>query len=337
MSLPKLFLATVVLLICLVGGAAAIKRCSHARPLVQANDSSYAVVSDLSAPFELSIEPESQPLEPAPLVSLPQQTVSSSALPEADRVADLFDTSRIKLPIVETITYRSRVPWQKGRAAWLSDYAAHYETSRHFIARSLNGKPDYLKQEIAEGDKFNVLRKDKDFKFYLLVDTSRCKMWFYYIDHEQNKKTLLKTYPVGLGRLDSSKPSGLLTPLGTYSLGDKTATYQPKVMGTHKGKNVEMITIFGTRWIPFEKEIGNCTAPARGFGIHGTPWERGQDGVCRDNTDSLGKFESDGCIRLSTRDLEEIYAIIVTKPTEIEIVPDYAASALMAIQEEKEL
>ena len=140
-------------------------------------------------------------------------------LPEADRIEELFNKDGPKLPIVETITYKSLVPWQKGRPAWLSDYAGHYETSRHFIARSLNGKPDYFKQELAEGARFNVLRKDKNFEFALIVDTSRCKMWFYYVDLDQKQKVLLKTYQVGLGRLDASKTSGLLTPLGKYTLG----------------------------------------------------------------------------------------------------------------------
>ena len=93
---------------------------------------------------------------------------TTSSLPEADRIEELFNKQDPRLPIVETIIYKSRVPWQKGRPAWLSDYASHYETSRHFIARSLNGSPDYLKQDLAEGNRFNVLRLDKEINFYLL-------------------------------------------------------------------------------------------------------------------------------------------------------------------------
>jgi hypothetical protein len=250
-------------------------------------------------------------------------------LPEADRIEELFNKNEPKLPIVETITYKSHVPWQKGRPAWLSDYATHYETSRHFIARSLNGQPNYLKQELAEGDRFNVLRKDKHFQFYLLVDTSRCKMWFYYVDLDTKEKVLLKTYRVGLGRLDSSKTSGLLTPLGKYTLGNRVATYKLDVMGNYQGKKIEMMTVFGTRWIPFEKEIGPCTAQAKGFGLHGVPWKENKNGHLAENTDSIGKYESDGCIRLTTADVEELFAIVITKPTIIEIVRDFS-EALVA-------
>lgn len=200
----------------------------------------------------------------------------------------------------------------------------HYQTSRHFIARSLNGKPDYLTQEVKEGDRFNVLRKDKSFQFYLVVDTSRCKLWFYYIDLDNHDKVLLKTYQVGLGRLDSSKASGLLTPLGKYTLGNRIATYKSKVMGTYQGKKTEMVTVFGTRWIPFEKEIGQCTAPAKGFGIHGTPWKAQANGELADSMNGIGKYDSDGCIRLTTPDIEELFAVIVTKPTTIEIVRDFS-------------
>ena len=247
-------------------------------------------------------------------------------LPEADRIEELFNKDGPKLPIVETITYKSLVPWQKGRPAWLSDYAGHYETSRHFIARSLNGKPDYFKQELAEGARFNVLRKDKNFEFALIVDTSRCKMWFYYVDLDQKQKVLLKTYPVGLGRLDASKTSGLLTPLGKYTLGDRVAIFKPKTMATHQGKKVEMITIFGTRWIPFDAEVGSASAPAKGFGLHGTPWLPNAKGELVDQVDSIGKYESDGCVRLLTPDMEEIFSIIITKPATIEIVRDFTDS-----------
>lgn len=245
-----------------------------------------------------------------------------------DRIEELFSTKGPKLPIVETISYKSRVPWQKGRPAWLSDYAQHYDTSRHFIARSLNGKADYFKQDIAEGAKFNILRKDVPFEFRLVIDTSRCKMWFFYVDTASNEKVLLKTYPVSLGRPDSSKTSGILTPLGKYTLGSRVAVYKPKVMGHHKGQKIEMIRVFGTRWIPFDKEVGETTAPAKGFGIHGVPWvDKGNDKLAEDLS-SLGKYESDGCVRMSTDAVEEIFAIIITKPTTIELVKDIAQSEL---------
>lgn len=328
MSLPRLLILFSLFLFGIIGIAA----------LFKGGRSAPANTQKIIPPYEVSLETEleSKKNTPAPIfekqdavsidLSPPKKTALSKSdenLPAADHIKELFNTSDPRLPIVETVIYKSRVPWQKGRPAWLSDYAAHYATSRHFIARSLNGKPDYFKQDIAEGDRFNVFRLDKNINFYLLIDTSRCKMWFYYLDLDNGERKLLKTYSVGLGRLDSSKQSGLLTPLGKYRLGNKVAIYKPKMTGIHNGEKVEMIRIFGTRWIPFEQEIENTSEPAKGFGIHGSPWVVGDNGELVANEESLGKYESDGCIRLSKDDIEELFAIIITKPTVIELVRDF--------------
>lgn len=324
MNLPKLLALVSLLLFGMIGMIALFKKGPAPTP----------APASIQVPLEVELDQEIQTIMPAAtphqasISSEKGQVIADVDLPDANRIEELFNKNGPKLSIVETITYKSHVPWQKGRPAWLSDYASHYNTSRHFIARSLNGKPDYLKQELAEGEKFNILRKDKNFEFYLVVDTSRCRMWFYYIDLDEKKKVLLKTYRVGLGRLDASKTSGLLTPLGKYSLGNRVAIFKPKVTGTHQGKKVEMMTVFGTRWIPFEKEIGNCTAPAKGFGVHGTPWILNPQGVLVDNIDSIGKYESDGCIRLATPDIEELFAIIISRPTIMEIVRDFSESSL---------
>lgn len=262
------------------------------------------------------------------------------AIPEVNRINEFFNKGDNKFPIVLTVTYKSRVPWQKGRPAWVSDYALHYKTSRHFIARSLHGKPDYFKQDVSEGARFNVLNPEKNLQFYLLIDTSRSKMWFYYIDLDQNERVLVKTYNVGLGRLDSSKPSGLLTPLGKYTLGDKTAIYKSKVLGYHNGQKQEMIRIYGTRWIPFDEEISGCTAPAAGLGLQGAPWIPNENEELIEDLHCIGKYESDGCIRLASQDIEELFAIIISRPTVIELVKDFYDAALpgseIAIQQNRE-
>lgn len=325
MTFPKLLGIVAIFLFGVIGIVALLKKTP-----------AEITVDQQSVPLEVELDKEIQTVMPALAPPPPSQKIEvmgasepfNYVLPEADRIDELFNKEGSKLPIVETITYRSRVAWQKGRPAWLSDYAGHYQTSRHFIARSLNGKPDYLKQELSEGAKFNVLKKDKNFEFALVVDTSRCKMWFYYTDLDEKKNVLLKTYQVGLGRLDTAKTSGLLTPLGKYTLADRVAIFKPKTMAPHQGEKVEMITVFGTRWIPFGTEIGKTTAPAKGFGIHGTPWIRNAKGELVDQAGSIGKYESDGCIRLATADMEELFAIIITKPTTIEIVRNFYDSSL---------
>jgi hypothetical protein len=277
---------------------------------------------------------ESRPMaKETKLTNIKSWPLSSDQLPEDNRIEELFNKTEPRLPFVETITYQSRVAWQKGRPAWLSDYASHYQTSRHFIARSLNGKPDYFKQDIADGDRFNVLRLDKSINFYLLVDISRNKMWFYAYDTENNERTLIKTYRIGLGRLDSTKSSGLLTPLGKYKLGSKIAIYKPKMMGLYNGQKVEMIRVFGSRWIPFEKEISeNSTTPIKGFGLHGVPWIENDKGSLAEDSSTIGKYESDGCIRMLTADMEELFAIIITKPTFMELVNDFSHAKLPGME-----
>lgn len=260
-----------------------------------------------------------------------------SMLPERNRIAQLFNKGDTRLPFIETIIYKSRVGWLKGRPAWLSDYASYYNTSRHFIARSLNGKPDYFRQEISEGDSFNVFRKDKDIEFYLVIDISRCKMWFYAIDRDDDKRILLKTYRVGLGRLDGSRTSGLLTPLGKYKLGSKVAIYRPEVEGYYQGKKVEMVRIFGSRWIPFEKEVSECTSLVKGLGLHGVPWISSETGSFSEDTSSIGKYESDGCIRLTSQDIEELFAILITKPTTVELVKDFFDAKLPGKESDEEI
>lgn len=330
MSIGKFIAIFSVVILVVIGTAVVIKTTKE--------PTSATIAMTEQVPVEINLDLEEQVMTPAadsaPITEAKETNILPTApaidLPDANRIEELFNKVDPRLPIVETIVYKSRVAWQKGRPAWLTDYASHYKTSRHFIARSLNGKPDYLKQDVKEGDKFNVFRPEANFEFFLVLDSSRCKMWFYYLNLDTKEKTLLKTYQVGLGRVDSSKASGLLTPLGTYRLGQKVVIYKPETTGMHQGKKKELVTIFGTRWIPFDKEIENTTLPAKGFGIHGTPWVKGTDGKLQDNIESIGKYESDGCVRLATPDIEELYAIIITKPTTIEIVRDFSESKFVS-------
>ena len=241
---------------------------------------------------------------------------------EEDQVWRLFTTGRQKLPIVETLRYKARVSWLQGRPAWVTDYASHYSTSRHFIARSLNGKKDYYTQKVSPGDQFNILKKEVS--FYLVVDLSRCKMWFYGIDESVKERVLLKTYKVGLGRFNQDSYSGLLTPKGKFSLGDKVAIYKPGMEGYFQDTEVEMVRIFGTRWIPFSEEISGDGDNPRGYGFHGAPWIYDLETESyKEDLLTIGGYDSDGCIRLAQNDIEELYSIVITKPTVVEIVTDF--------------
>ncbi len=329
MTLPKFLVVLALVLFTTVGIMAVVKKIKKKPSTQEVINGKKGIEIDLSKDLPPETTRKTAKTEPAKesLKALTkadaEKNKSVKPLPHADRIEELFNKGEPKLPIVETITYRSRVSWQKGRPAWLSDYATYFATSRHFISRSLLGKPEYFKKDIAEGDRFNVLKKDKNIQFYLLIDVSRCRLWFYYLDLDTNQRVFLKDYIVGLGRIDSGQGSGSLTPLGKYSLGDRIAIYKPKMTGFHKGQKVEMIQVFGTRWIPFDKEISDTTAPSKGFGIHGVPWQANGKGELVEDLSSLGKNLSDGCVRLSTKDMEELFSIIITRPTMVELVKDF--------------
>jgi len=329
MSFPKLLALLATLLFGVIGIAAFLK----------GGKSPIAEKEIAGTPLEVELDEEIHMVSATskPEKGLEEDPVKENPpVPEANRISEFFNKADPKLPIVQTIVYKSRVPWCKGRPAWLSDYALHYNTSRHFIARSLNGKPDYSKQDVSEGGRFNVFNPDKNFNFYLLVDSSRCKLWVYYVDLDTNERVLVQSYQVGLGRWDSSKASGMKTPLGKYSLGSKIASYKPKVMGYHNGQKVELLSVYGTRWLPFDKEISGATEPAAGLGLQGVPWVPGQKGELVEDLNSLGKYESDGCIYLATKDIEELYAIVITRPTNVEIVKDFYEATLPGIERIKE-
>ncbi len=329
MTALKYFLALGVALFVGVGLVGYFKR-----PSTMMKHNEVQVIQEVTMPV-VAAEVPPPALPPMPVIAEEPVFVEKEGvpLPEADRIAKLFTTDITKLPIVETVSYTSRVPWIEGRPSWVADYASHYKTSRHFIARSLNKKPDYFTQKISLGDRFNVFKKDLNLQFYLLADLSRCKMWFYYVDLDKNERVLLKTYSIGIGRSDPKTPSGSLTPIGKYTLGDKIAIYKPGVMGYFQDNQVEMVKVFGTRWIPFDEEVEGCSEPAKGFGLHGAPWikDAKTDDLMEDRS-KIGKYEGDGCIRFNSEDIEEIFAIVITKPTVIELVKDFHDAKLPGVE-----
>lgn len=340
MSRARFFLIASVAIFTAIGMAAWLKK--KPAPLRETSQQVVEIPIALPAPKPVvKPAPVVKPVIVKPVEAPPAPKSTSllpkieDALPEVDRIAGLFALDSSKLPIVETVSYTSRVPWLKGRPAWIADYASYFGTSRHFIARSLNRKADYFTQKISPGDRFNVFRKDKNIAFHLLIDLSRCRMWFYYIDRDANERVLLKTYRVGVGRQESSRTSGYLTPAGKYSLGEKVAIYKPGTMGFFLDQKTEMVRIFGTRWIPFDKEVEGCTESSKGYGLHGAPWiNDSSNGQLVEDTSKLGKYDSDGCIRLTAADIEELFAIVLTKPTVVELVKDFHEAKLPGIEKE---
>lgn len=338
MSFPKVIFIGALVIFLSIGGVGLWKKISHSSKSVVVSEE---VVEKPVAPapkkgvaeeVKAKVERPHVVIAPTPVQEAPSSPTAPLTIkdefPNIDRIFQLFTSGPTKLPIVETITYSTTVPWLKGRPAWIADYASHYNTSRHFIARSLNGKPDYFTQKVSSGSKFNVFRKDKNIQFYLLVDISRCKMGFYYLDVDTNERLLLKTYSVGLGALSEQSPSGILTPLGKFSLGSKVGIYKQGTMGYFQDQKVEMIQVFGTRWIPFDQELEGTTISSRGYGINGVPWALQKSGEYQECRELIGKYDSDGCIRLLQEDIEEIFSIVITKPAYVVIVKDFKEAKL---------
>ncbi|MCH9610574.1 MAG: hypothetical protein S4CHLAM81_04160 [Chlamydiales bacterium] len=245
----------------------------------------------------------------------------TSYLPEeVDLMSAIYRPFEPGVDFVETVTYQSRVSWLTGRLAFLGDYASKYRTSKHFISHSLHG--DYLNERVANGNKFKVLKEDARLEFHLLVDLKLSKLWLYAYDVEKDEKLLLKSYPVCCGQKDARYSSGTMTPTGIFSLGGDIAVYKPGQIRDVRGESVEMVTVFGTRWIPFDQEIAGCTGSGKGVGIHGVPWARIDDELV-ERRECMGQYESRGCIRMLTEDMEELFALVVSRPGFVHIVKDF--------------
>ena len=111
---------------------------------------------------------------------------------------------------------------------------------------------------ISDGMQFNVYRRELDFRFHLVVSLSSCRIRLYYVIPKERRVVFLKSYQVCVGRKDPSHASGCLTPVGMYQLGTRVAVFRPHMMGMYKGRKVELMQVFGTHWIPFERELEGC-------------------------------------------------------------------------------
>ena len=276
MRLPRVILLAVFAIFGLIGIVGAIKK-------IASNSTQDREKREVSSGAELALEP----------------------FPFADSVERLFSTGPDQFPIVETISYTSRVPWLKGRPAWIADYAAYYGTSRYFIARSLNGKADYQSQKVSFGSKFSVFRKERPIHFYLLVDLSRKKMGLYYHDLQEDEKVLVKTYSIGVSPALS---------LGRFTLGQKVAVYKAAENGVE-----EKAKLLGTRSIPLETE----DTGKKGFVIHGAPWVSDSFGLWEESKELISSSLDQSGICLLQEDMEELFAIVIPKPTFVDIVRDF--------------
>lgn len=141
----------------------------------------------------------------------------------------------------------------------------------------INGKP---RTNIRIGERLKIIKGT----FNIFVDKSEYILILTLNDH------YIKQYDIGTGKDDK-------TPVGTFEVSEKM------VEPTWYAGNGEVYkfghekNVLGTRWIGFKDKPGYY-----GFGIHGTAYP-----------ESIGKSESNGCVRLKNQEVEELYVFVTSE------------------------
>jgi lipoprotein-anchoring transpeptidase ErfK/SrfK len=153
--------------------------------------------------------------------------------------------------------------------------ASTFNTNYEFIMR-INNKH---RTNIRVGERLKILKGNVT----VLIDKSDYTLTLLLDGY------FIKQYPVGTGK--SGK-----TPVGVFAVDNKLINpvwYSPD--GIYQFGDPE--NVLGTRWIGFEDKEG-----LYGYGIHGTT-----------DPDSIGKEMSNGCIRLTNEDVEELFNYVKAK------------------------
>ena len=168
----------------------------------------------------------------------------------------------------------------------LRKIAMKHNTSVEAVQRSNNMKLTDFNVQL--GKTFNIYVG----KWEIVISKSRKKLYLF------DDKKLFKVYGVGIGKQGR-------TPTGIFKTGGKRKKpdwYSP----TGKIPYGDPKNVLGTRWIRLIPN-GKTSRAISGLGIHGT-W----------SPESIGKAESNGCLRLLNKDVEELFAIL---PNERKTVP----------------
>ena len=125
----------------------------------------------------------------------------------------------------------------------------------------------------------------------VLIDLTKCKLFL------KSGDSIIKRYYVCVGKKETPTPSG------SYNVIEKmvnpTWFSDSQTGGLGEVPGGDPRNELGTRWIGFKPS----------FGVHGTIF-----------SDSIGKAESHGCVRMHKEDVEELYDLVTTG-TPIKIVP----------------
>ncbi|MDD5727036.1 MAG: L,D-transpeptidase family protein [Victivallales bacterium] len=169
----------------------------------------------------------------------------------------------------------------------LRKIAMDHNTSMEAVQKSNKMKATDFNVQL--GQTMNIYVGD----WKIIASKSRRKLYLF------DGKDLFKVYNIGIGKQDR-------TPLGVFATGTKTKNpdwYSPKGKIPFGDKN----NVLGTRWIQLIPR--KCNRRVSGLGIHGT-WA----------PDSIGKAESNGCLRLLNPDIEELFAILPNEAKPISVI-----------------
>jgi len=126
-----------------------------------------------------------------------------------------------------------------------------------------------------------------------------------FVEDPDGLRIYLCSYPVGLGEFDS-------TPAGLWRIKPRSKVVNPDWRNPRTGEYYERdapnIPI-GEYWMALEGMDDN-TREAQGYGIHGTNEES-----------SVGRQESMGCVRMKAQDVEDVFYMLSSGDSYVEILP----------------
>ena len=218
------------------------------------------------------------------------QILDSRKVPDHDplweKTTEVLGNANVKILFTDFPFPEKKASYQVKPNDGLRKIALDHNTSSEAVQRSNGMKlTDF---NVWLGKTFNIYAGD----WQIIISKSRRKLYLF------DGKKLFKVYNVGIGKQGR-------TPTGIFKTGGKRKNpdwYSPNGKIPFGSKE----NVLGTRWIRLVPD-GKTSRPVSGLGIHGT-W----------NPDSIGKAESNGCLRLLNKDVEELFAIL---PDEGKSVP----------------
>ena len=218
------------------------------------------------------------------------QIIESRKVPDENslwgKTAELLGRANTKILFSDFSFPEKKINYHVKANDGLRKIAMLHNTSIETVQRGNNMKLTNLNVQL--GKTLNIYKGDWE----IIISKSRRKLYLF------DGKKIFKVYDIGIGKQNR-------TPTGVFKTGGKRKNpdwYSPKGKILFGDKE----NVLGTRWIRLIPN-GKTSRQVSGLGIHGT-WD----------PTSIGKAESNGCLRLLNKDVEELFAIM---PNERKPIP----------------